>query len=82
MLDTIEREKITEMTGVPAMYQMMLQSPTIDRRNLSSLRYCGYGGAPAPVELIKTLKKKFFHLAATECVRPDRSFFLGIHATP
>ena len=59
ILDTIEREQITEMTGVPAMYSMMLQSPTIERRNLTSLRYCGYGGAPAPVEVIKTLKEKF-----------------------
>jgi long-chain acyl-CoA synthetase len=59
VLDTIEREGITEMTGVPAMYQMMLQSPTIERRDLSSLRYSGYGGAPAPVELIKTLKTKY-----------------------
>lgn len=59
ILDTVEREQITEMTGVPAMYSMMLQSPSVDRRNLTSLRYCGYGGAPAPVELIKTLKEKF-----------------------
>jgi len=59
ILDTIEKEKITEMTGVPAMYSMLLQSPTLPRRTLSSLRTCGYGGAPAPVELIKTLKEKF-----------------------
>ena len=59
VLDTIERERITEMTGVPAMYSMFLQSPKIDRRDLTSLRYCGYGGAPAPVEVIKTMKEKF-----------------------
>jgi long-chain acyl-CoA synthetase len=59
ILDTIEREKITEMTGVPAMYAMLLQSPTLARRALTSLRTCGYGGAPAPVELIKTLREKF-----------------------
>jgi acyl-CoA synthetase (AMP-forming)/AMP-acid ligase II len=59
ILDTIEREQITEMTGVPAMYSMILQSPTLERRDLTSLRYCGYGGAPAPVEVIKTLKGKF-----------------------
>lgn len=59
ILDTIEKERITEMTGVPAMYSLFLQSPTIDRRNLTSLRYCGYGGAPAPVEVIRTLKEKF-----------------------
>ena len=59
ILDTIEREQITEMTGVPAMYSMILQSPTLERRNLTTLRYCGYGGAPAPVEVIKTLKEKF-----------------------
>ena len=59
ILDTIEREQITEMTGVPAMYSMILQSPTLERRDLTSLRYCGYGGAPAPVEVIKTLKEKF-----------------------
>jgi long-chain acyl-CoA synthetase len=59
VLDTIERERITEMTGVPAMYSFILQSSTLERRNLSTLRYCGYGGAPAPVEVIKTLKEKF-----------------------
>lgn len=59
ILDTIEREQITEMTGVPAMYSMILQSPTLKRRNLATLRYCGYGGAPAPVEVIKTLQEKF-----------------------
>ncbi len=59
ILDTIEREKITEMTGVPAMYSMILQSPTLERRALTTLRYCGYGGAPAPVEVIKTMKEKF-----------------------
>jgi len=59
ILDTIERERITEMTGVPAMYSLILQSPTLERRNLTTLRYCGYGGAPAPVEMIKTLKGKF-----------------------
>ena len=59
VLDTIERERITEMTGVPAMYSFILQSPTLKRRNLTTLRYCGYGGAPAPVGVIKTLKEKF-----------------------
>jgi len=59
ILDTIEREQITEMTGVPAMYSMILRSPTLKRRNLTTLRYCGYGGAPAPVEVIKELKEKF-----------------------
>jgi acyl-CoA synthetase (AMP-forming)/AMP-acid ligase II len=59
ILDMIEREHITEMTGVPAMYSMILQSPTLARRDLSTLKYCGYGGAPAPVEVIKTLKEKF-----------------------
>jgi O-succinylbenzoate-CoA ligase len=59
ILDMIEREQITEMTGVPAMYSMILQSPSLERRNLTTLRYCGYGGAPAPVEVIKTLKEKF-----------------------
>jgi long-chain acyl-CoA synthetase len=59
ILDTIDREKITEMTGVPAMYSMILQSPTLERRDLTTLRYCGYGGAPAPVEVIKTMKEQF-----------------------
>jgi acyl-CoA synthetase (AMP-forming)/AMP-acid ligase II len=59
ILDMIEREQITEMTGVPAMYSMILQSPTLARRDLTTLKYCGYGGAPAPVEVIKTLKEKF-----------------------
>jgi len=59
ILDAVEREHITEMTGVPAMYSMILQSPTLARRDLTTLKYCGYGGAPAPVEVIKTLKEMF-----------------------
>jgi long-chain acyl-CoA synthetase len=50
-LKTIQKRRITALPGVPTMYQAMLDSPDLDRYDLSSLRVCISGGAPLPVEL-------------------------------
>jgi len=57
-LDLIESERITMLTGVPAMMWQLLQEPDIDRRDLSSLLSLGYGGAPAPPELLRKIREK------------------------
>jgi len=57
-LDLIERERITMLTGVPAMMWQLLQEPDFERRDLSSLLSLGYGGAPAPPELLRTIRAK------------------------
>jgi long-chain acyl-CoA synthetase len=56
-LDLIERERITGVTGVPAMAWDLVNSPSIDRRDLSSLQALGGGGAAAPPELLRRIQR-------------------------
>jgi long-chain acyl-CoA synthetase len=58
-LDLIERERVTTFGGVPAMVWEVLQSPTFTQRDLSSVRSIGYGGAPAPPELVRRIEQLF-----------------------
>ena len=56
-LELIERERITSFGGVPAMVWKILESPDFDKRDLSSVQSIGYGGAPAPPELVRKIEK-------------------------
>jgi long-chain acyl-CoA synthetase len=58
-LELIERERITNFGGVPAMVWQVLQSPDFERRDTSSVQGIGYGGAPAPPELVHTIEEMF-----------------------
>lgn len=58
-LELIERESITTFGGVPAMVWQVLDSPDFDRRDTSSVTSIGYGGAPAPPELVRRIKEHF-----------------------
>ena len=51
VLEVIERDKVTIFAGVPTMYNRLLNHPDFTKRDLSSLDFCGSGGAPMPVEL-------------------------------
>ena len=53
VLRLIEREKATIFAAVPAMYQMLTQTPAWADADLSSLRFCTSGGAPLPVPLVE-----------------------------
>ncbi|MGH9000039.1 MAG: acyl-CoA synthetase [Acidimicrobiia bacterium] len=46
----IERERVTAAWFVPTQIKMLANSPEIDRRDLSSLAYVVYGGAPMYLE--------------------------------
>jgi acyl-CoA synthetase (AMP-forming)/AMP-acid ligase II len=48
LLDTIERERLTFVFGLPMMYRELMDQPTIGSRDLTSLRRCGYAMAPLP----------------------------------
>lgn len=50
-LDDIERFRATTLAGVPTMWIAMANHPSIEARDLSSLRWPSSGGAPLPVEV-------------------------------
>jgi long-chain acyl-CoA synthetase len=58
-LELIERERVTTFGGVPAMVMQVLDHPDFDKRDLSSVKSVGYGGAPAPPELVRRIKEHF-----------------------
>lgn len=58
-LELIEREKVNGFTGVPAIAWQIIEHPDFSKYDLSSLEAVSYGGAPAPAELPKLVKKTF-----------------------
>jgi long-chain acyl-CoA synthetase len=58
-LELIERERITSFGGVPAMVWQVLESPSFAERDTSSVTGVGYGGAPAPPELVRRIQEVF-----------------------
>jgi long-chain acyl-CoA synthetase len=58
-LELIERESITTFGGVPSMVMQVLDHPDFERRDTSSVRGVGYGGAPAPPDLVRRIKEHF-----------------------
>ncbi|MEM1147320.1 MAG: class I adenylate-forming enzyme family protein [Pseudomonadota bacterium] len=58
-LPIIEREKITNVGGVPAIAWQLLEHPDRDKYDLSSIAVISYGGAPSAPELVTTIKKRF-----------------------
>jgi long-chain acyl-CoA synthetase len=58
-LELIERERVTTFGGVPAMVWQVLQSPSFETRDISSVTSIGYGGAPAAPELVRRIEQLF-----------------------
>jgi long-chain acyl-CoA synthetase len=58
-LELIERERITTFGGVPAMVMQVLDHPDFSHRDTSSVKTVGYGGAPAPPDLVRRIKAHF-----------------------
>ncbi|WP_049565905.1 acyl-CoA synthetase [Nonomuraea sp. SBT364] len=56
--DLIERERVTVMFGVPAMFQFLAASPRWATADLSSLRHLLCGGAPVPEPLIRVYQDR------------------------
>ncbi|MBC7500134.1 MAG: AMP-binding protein, partial [Herminiimonas sp.] len=53
----IVAQKITMFPGVPSMYTAIISHPDIATHDLSSLKYCGSGGAPLPAEVNQQFRK-------------------------
>src|SRR5689334_6231281 len=50
-LRDVEVRKATALPGVPTMWIALVNTPGIEKRDLSSLRYVGSGGAGIPIEV-------------------------------
>ncbi|HEY3234398.1 MAG TPA: long-chain fatty acid--CoA ligase, partial [Polyangiaceae bacterium] len=58
-LELMRKHRVTFFAGVPTMYFALLHFPEADQYDLSGLRYCISGGAPMPVEVMKTFDAKY-----------------------
>jgi long-chain acyl-CoA synthetase len=58
-LELIEREQITTFGGVPTMVMQVLDHPDFAKFDTSSVKGIGYGGAPAPPELVRRVQEQF-----------------------
>ncbi|HEY2203677.1 MAG TPA: AMP-binding protein [Pseudonocardia sp.] len=59
LLDTVERERITQVFGLPMMYRATLEHPSFAARDLGSLRRCTYAMAAMPEGLIRRCLDEF-----------------------
>jgi long-chain acyl-CoA synthetase len=59
VLETIERYRVQQMSGVPTMFVYLLNDPDAGRFDTSSMRLWGSGAAPLPVEIVEPFEKKF-----------------------
>lgn len=58
-MELIEREKVTNFTGVPLMSFELLSHPDRHKYDLSSLQGLAGGGAPRPVDHVRRLSEEF-----------------------
>ena len=59
LLDLIERERITQIFGLPIMYRALLDHESFTGRDVSSLRRATYAMAPMPDDLIRRCLDSF-----------------------
>ncbi len=64
-MQTIEREHVTAIGGVPTVMWRILESPNLEKYDLSSVKRASYGGAPAAPELVERIEKVFPHMRKT-----------------
>jgi len=57
-LELVEQHRITHLVGAPSMLIDIARSPELDSRDLSSLRFLMYAGAPCPVEILRGLQAR------------------------
>jgi long-chain acyl-CoA synthetase len=56
VLSDISRKKITRFGGVPTMFAALVNHPRLSEFDLASLKRCGSGGAPLPVDVLQRFK--------------------------
>jgi long-chain acyl-CoA synthetase len=56
-VELIERERVTSLSGVPAMVWELLDAPNLGEHDISSLASLGGGGAAAPSEIVRKAER-------------------------
>jgi acyl-CoA synthetase (AMP-forming)/AMP-acid ligase II len=59
VLDLMESEHVHRWGGVPTMVNRVLNDPSIEGRDLTSVRAISLGGSPVPPELVTRIKTRF-----------------------
>ena len=59
MIDTLERERITACTAVPAIYYYILHHPQFSPAKVAGVRWASYGGAPIAPDLVHHIGEQF-----------------------
>jgi long-chain acyl-CoA synthetase len=57
--EIMARDRVTSFAGVPTMYFALLHHESEKEQDLSALQYCMSGGAPMPVEVMKSFEDKY-----------------------
>ncbi|HUZ56160.1 MAG TPA: AMP-binding protein [Streptosporangiaceae bacterium] len=59
MIETLERERITACTAVPAIYYYILNHPDFTQAKVAGVRWASYGGAPIAPALVHQIGDRF-----------------------
>jgi acyl-CoA synthetase (AMP-forming)/AMP-acid ligase II len=59
MIETLERERITACTAVPAIYYYILNHPEFSPAKVAGVRWASYGGAPIAPDLVHQIGDRF-----------------------
>lgn len=65
-LETIEKHRVADISGAPALFNYLVHHPDIKERDMSSVRAVGSGSAPITVDLMKQLAIHFPDARVTE----------------
>ena len=57
VIKDLSAKKVTVFPGVPTMYTAIVNYPNIGEYDLNSLKFCGSGGAPLPVEVNQSFQR-------------------------
>jgi acyl-CoA synthetase (AMP-forming)/AMP-acid ligase II len=59
MIDTLDHERISACTAVPAIYYFILNHPSFAPSRMSAVRWVSYGGAPIAPALVERIAENF-----------------------
>lgn len=57
IVKAVEKHRITLFAAVPAQFNAITQQPDIERRDLSSIKFCNSGSAPLPVDVLQRFER-------------------------